>query len=529
MNFSGVSVQPELIRAVTSLSLMTLAVACLYAHRLRKYDNLKQSRKKKKELGTVNIGGIFGMDVGGTLTKIVYFEAKRAEKVPDNVKTSSTDSMEYEKGQKSQSKPNFNRGSSDNLAQLELPDHQEALENFYTFMDNNRVANPSHKHPVVRDESMSVHSKLLDGRLHFLHFETRNMVDAIKYVSSAAPIEHIRSIGCTGGGAHKFAGEFEEELEITFNKFDELECLVRGMHFALNNFEDECYTYRQEDGDSTPPFAATATTATATAATATATVASSGGSSGKFGASSGKASESISCSHSHSHSIVGSNSDPATATAVVGSNSSNCSPTRPERLLHSIKEEDPAQLHSAANTPRHRPTTPSKEEEEAGAAANAPQTPSSPSSAAAGTSTSRKDSKQYTKRVVLPMYIDKPGANKKNKGVRETYSSFPYLVVNIGSGVSILKVTGPGKAERVSGTSLGGGTYWGLCRLLTSCETYEQVLDYAEHGDANNVDMLVKDIYGGECTFVLFFFFKFCYYALSRSILLVYVSILFLL
>lgn len=43
------------------------------------------------------------------------------------------------------------------------------------------------------------------------------------------------------------------------------------------------------------------------------------------------------------------------------------------------------------------------------------------------------------------------------------------------------------------------GTYWGLCRLLTNCSTYEEVLDFAERGDANVVDMLVKDIYGGDC------------------------------
>ena len=43
------------------------------------------------------------------------------------------------------------------------------------------------------------------------------------------------------------------------------------------------------------------------------------------------------------------------------------------------------------------------------------------------------------------------------------------------------------------------GTYWGLCRLLTGCESYEEVLDFAERGDASVVDMLVRDIYGGEC------------------------------
>ncbi|KAF6257411.1 fumble-domain-containing protein [Scenedesmus sp. NREL 46B-D3] len=46
---------------------------------------------------------------------------------------------------------------------------------------------------------------------------------------------------------------------------------------------------------------------------------------------------------------------------------------------------------------------------------------------------------------------------------------FPYLLVNIGSGVSIIRVDGPGEGQhtRVSGSSVGGGTFWGLCRLLT--------------------------------------------------------------
>jgi pantothenate kinase len=75
-------------------------------------------------------------------------------------------------------------------------------------------------------------------------------------------------------------------------------------------------------------------------------------------------------------------------------------------------------------------------------------------------------------------------------------SPFPYLVVNIGSGVSILKITSPGKFERISGTSIGGGTYWGLCRLFTRCSTFEDVLGLAENGDNKGVDMLVSDIYG---------------------------------
>jgi type II pantothenate kinase len=47
---------------------------------------------------------------------------------------------------------------------------------------------------------------------------------------------------------------------------------------------------------------------------------------------------------------------------------------------------------------------------------------------------------------------------------------FPYLLVNIGSGVSILKVTGNRKFERVTGTHIGGGTMFGLAKLLTGCK-----------------------------------------------------------
>lgn len=49
----------------------------------------------------------------------------------------------------------------------------------------------------------------------------------------------------------------------------------------------------------------------------------------------------------------------------------------------------------------------------------------------------------------------------------------PCLLVNIGSGVSIIKVDEDGEFERVSGTSLGGGTLWGLLSLLTPATTFD--------------------------------------------------------
>ncbi|KAJ2315317.1 hypothetical protein IWW54_000362, partial [Coemansia sp. RSA 2705] len=82
--------------------------------------------------------------------------------------------------------------------------------------------------------------------------------------------------------------------------------------------------------------------------------------------------------------------------------------------------------------------------------------------------------------------------------VDATADMFPYLLVNIGSGVSILKVTGEDRFERISGTSLGGGTLWGLLHLLTGVRSFDAMLDMTKSGDNTKVDMMVGDIYGSN-------------------------------
>uniref|UniRef100_A0A669BUG3 4'-phosphopantetheine phosphatase n=1 Tax=Oreochromis niloticus TaxID=8128 RepID=A0A669BUG3_ORENI len=75
---------------------------------------------------------------------------------------------------------------------------------------------------------------------------------------------------------------------------------------------------------------------------------------------------------------------------------------------------------------------------------------------------------------------------------------FPYLLVNIGSGVSIVKVESEDKFERIGGSSIGGGTFWGLGALLTKTKRFDELLQLASKGQHASVDMLVKDIYGGS-------------------------------
>jgi type II pantothenate kinase len=60
----------------------------------------------------------------------------------------------------------------------------------------------------------------------------------------------------------------------------------------------------------------------------------------------------------------------------------------------------------------------------------------------------------------------------------------------------MIKVSGPKQFQRVGGTHLGGGTFWGIMSLLTGARTFDDMLAMADRGDNSGVDMLVGDIYG---------------------------------
>lgn len=72
--------------------------------------------------------------------------------------------------------------------------------------------------------------------------------------------------------------------------------------------------------------------------------------------------------------------------------------------------------------------------------------------------------------------LDRPSPNPPQYQVvfqDQPSPQLPCLLVNIGSGVSIVKVNEDGTYERISGTSLGGGTLWGLLSLLTPATSFD--------------------------------------------------------
>ena len=69
-----------------------------------------------------------------------------------------------------------------------------------------------------------------------------------------------------------------------------------------------------------------------------------------------------------------------------------------------------------------------------------------------------------------------------------------FIVVSVGTGTSCILVDGESQ-ERAGGTAFGGGTLFGLGRLLTGCEDFAALSEAAERGDAARADLLIGDIY----------------------------------
>ena len=66
----------------------------------------------------------------------------------------------------------------------------------------------------------------------------------------------------------------------------------------------------------------------------------------------------------------------------------------------------------------------------------------------------------------------------------DSHDMYPYLLVTIGSGVSVLKVESDESFERIGGTATGGGTFWGLGKLLTNAKGFDELLELASRQES---------------------------------------------
>ncbi|KAJ5077193.1 pantothenate kinase 4 [Anaeramoeba ignava] len=78
----------------------------------------------------------------------------------------------------------------------------------------------------------------------------------------------------------------------------------------------------------------------------------------------------------------------------------------------------------------------------------------------------------------------------------------PFIVVNFGSGVSLIKVN-QGKVERIDGEGVGGATFLGLTRILCGVDSYEEICSIVNSSEKNNIDskrihLVVGDIFGSD-------------------------------
>ena len=71
------------------------------------------------------------------------------------------------------------------------------------------------------------------GTLHFIRFPSDQMDIFTNMVIEKQFALLVDTFHATGGGAYKFDSLFQSEINIKFNKLDELECLIKGIFLIL--------------------------------------------------------------------------------------------------------------------------------------------------------------------------------------------------------------------------------------------------------------------------------------------------------
>eukprot|EP00252_Welwitschia_mirabilis_P010322 TRINITY_DN2352_c0_g1_i1.p1 TRINITY_DN2352_c0_g1~~TRINITY_DN2352_c0_g1_i1.p1 ORF type:complete len:562 (-),score=140.52 TRINITY_DN2352_c0_g1_i1:521-2206(-) len=375
----------------------------------------------------------FGMDIGGTLCKVVYFEPAKelsasfvnseqireaspcenptvfenkreiCSKVTVDVKSKKAfneiSPCELERGSKSSG---HDLNHEQNGRQRQASDDFLAFDSIKTSLDvlteeKLKEGIPAASHARnLRKIWLSSHASVNIagfGMLYFKCFETWRMEEFLRLVQEHSLVSGKREIGATGGGARKFFNKFSDSAGLQLKHHDELKSLVWGIDYLVRNVQHEIFEYpigSYKAGRIQRPW---------------------------------RTPEYSSDEEEHVECIQKTNKQPGHLKTNVG----YCSMDNHARCDDGDKTMATASLKSCM--------------------------------------------------------LEKDGKVSYLDGSQGLY---PYLVVNIGSGVSILKVDSPEKFHRVGGTSLGG--------------SFEEAITLATKGDSTQIDMLVGDIYGGDYT-----------------------------
>ncbi len=75
------------------------------------------------------------------------------------------------------------------------------------------------------------------------------------------------------------------------------------------------------------------------------------------------------------------------------------------------------------------------------------------------------------------------------------------VIANIGTGTAMVENIG-GKISHLGGTAVGGGTLVGLAKLLLNTSDFKGIVELAEKGTLNSVDLLIGDIVEKNISFL---------------------------
>lgn len=84
--------------------------------------------------------------------------------------------------------------------------------------------------------------------------------------------------------------------------------------------------------------------------------------------------------------------------------------------------------------------------------------------------------------------------------IKMTSMEGPFVLTNVGSGVSMVRIQSPTDFKRITGSCIGGGTFLGLSKHILQNRSidFDQVINIASNGDHGKSDLLVGDIYGND-------------------------------